>query len=448
MTITLAPIQEISLAERFARLGFSGLETLSRSLSEQDCEQLLHDWDFWCRPAQRPPIGDWHCWLVMAGRGYGKTRMGAEWVRSHVEGSSPLIAVKGAPGRIALIAQTSGDGRIVMVEGDSGLLAISPPDQRPKYEPSLKRLTWPNGNIAHLYSADEPDQMRGPQHGLAWADELAKWRHAEAAWSNLMFGLRMGLRPQVVVTTTPRPMRLLKRLLEDKTTIVTRGSSFDNRAHLAPSFMTEMIRLYEGTRLGRQELHGVFLDDIPGALWQRDQIEKLQVTEAPNLRRIVVAVDPPVTSGKNASRCGIIVAGRGENNQLFILADESRQGLSPHGWASAAVAAYNKFGADRLVAEINNGGELVEALIRQVDERISYRAVRASRGKITRAEPVAALYERGLVHHVGSFPELEDEMTSYSGEPGDASPDRMDALVWAITDLALGPRAKPRIRSF
>jgi phage terminase large subunit-like protein len=334
-----------------------------------------------------------------------------------------------------------------MVEGESGILAVSPPDFRPHYESARRRLLWPNGAQAALYSSEEPDQLRGPQHHLAWGDELAKWRHQRTCWANLLLGLRLGEAPKVMATTTPKPTPLIKQLRDDPTVAITHGATFDNRAHLSADFIYHIKRLYEGTRLGRQELYGEILEDFPGALWNRDGIDNARVKKAPPLTRIVVAVDPPVTHGENADACGIVVAGICGEGHTYVLADLTAQGLSPHQWCKKALLAYETFEADRLVAEVNQGGDLVETLIRQISPGVSYRGVRASRGKIARAEPVAALYERGLVHHVGGLNQLEDQLCSYTGEKGEKSPDRLDALVWAITDLALGNHSSPRIRS-
>ena len=309
-------------------------------------------------------------------------------------------------------------------------------------------LTWPNGAIAQLYSADDPESLRGPQFTAAWCDETAKWRYAEAAWDMLQFGLRLGERPRQVVTTTPRPIPLLKRLMAEPGTVVSKATTRDNAAHLAPAFLESVVARYRGTRLGRQELDAEILEDRPDALWPRPLIDALRVPEAPELERIVVAVDPPVTSGKHADACGIIVAGRTANAQAYILADATVRGARPTGWAGAAVRAFHRFEADCLVAEVNQGGELVESVIRQIDSTLPIRSVRATRGKWLRAEPVAALYEQGRVAHVGALPELEDQMSDFGqgGLTGGASPDRVDALVWAITDLLLsGPHA-PRIR--
>lgn len=419
---------------------------LFSGFSDEDYEALLYDWHFWARAKQMPPPGDWFCWLITAGRGFGKTRLGAEWVRAAVEGPSPLAAAAGAQEHIALVSHTFADGRDVMVEGESGLQCISRPDQRPKFETSRRRIVWPNGVVAHLYSSEEPDQLRGPQHSIAWCDEMAKWPAPEACWSNLVLGLRLGDRPRVVVTTTPRPIALLKTLVGDPTTVVTAGSTFENAANLPPAFLSQVSRLYSGTRLGRQELEGVILEDVAGALWNDQMIDTARVSKAPLLRRVVVAIDPPVSHGESADLCGIVAAGVAHDDQFYVLADKSCQGLRPHQWMRKALAAYDEFDADRLVAEVNQGGDLIEALLRQEAPNVAYRAVRASRGKITRAEPVAALYERGLVHHVGCFKDLEAQLRSYTGDAAEGSPDRLDALVWAISDLAGGLDRNPRVR--
>ncbi len=439
-----------ALAEWVSSLSHERRHEILADLTEDECEALNYDWRFWARKNQLPPEGNWFCWLILAGRGFGKTRTAVEWIRGLTEGDSPLKAPKDAPERIALVADTFLDGRLTMIEGESGLLAVTHKDFMPTFESSNKKLVWPNGIQAFLYSAESPDQLRGPQHHVAWADELAKWRYLEDSWSNLLLGLRLGKAPKVLATTTPRNIPLLRRLVEDETTQVVRGSTYDNRSNLPQSFFEQVVGQYEGTRIGRQEIYGEILSDVPGALWNRDLLESLRAREVPPLSRIVVAVDPPVTSGKNADTCGIIVAGRDNNNQAYILEDCSVQGLSPLGWAKAALAAYHKYEADRMVAEVNNGGELVESLLRQIDPDVSYRAVRASRGKVLRAEPVAALYEQERVKHHGFFAELEDQMCSLtsSGLSDGKSPDRLDAMVWAITELLLKSASSPKIRRF
>lgn len=402
-------------------------EAFWASLTPKEKAELYYRWEFWARDNQLAPSGSWRSWLLMAGRGFGKSRTGAEWVRRQVE--------SGSCGRIALVGRTAADCRDVMVEGESGILAISPAWCKPRYEPSKRRLTWPNGAIATTYSGDQPDQLRGPQHDGAWCDELAAWRYPDA-WDQLQFGLRLGADPRVVVTTTPRPVKHIRDLISQATTHVTRGSTYDNKANLAPAFLSQIVRRYEGTRLGRQELNAELLDDNPYALWKRSQIEKLRIAKAPQLRRIVVAVDPSITSGEDSAETGIIVAGLGVDNHGYLLEDCSLGQATPAEWARAAVGAYRRHSADRIVAETNQGGEMVEHTIRTVDRNVSYQAVHASRGKLTRAEPISALYERGLVHHVGVFPELEDQMCDWI--PGEPSPDRMDAAVWALTALMLG----------
>lgn len=402
------------------------------SLSPEDAEALIYEWRaLWGRPDQLIPAGDWwDTWLILSGRGWGKTRTGVETVR---EWSRTIP-------RIALVGRTAADVRDVIVEGESGVLACCPRWDRPLYEPSKRRLTWPNGALATCYSADEPDLLRGPQHGAALLDEMASWAHLEEAYSNLTFGLRLGDHPRKVITTTPRPLALLKRLIKDPRCKVTRGSTYDNAANLAASALAEFKAKYEGTRLGRQELGGEVLDDVPGALWLRTQIDALRVAAVPagvRLVRIVVAIDPAVTSGEDADETGIVVAGKGDDGHYYVLADRTCR-LSPDGWARRAVIAHDEFEADRIVAEVNNGGDMVELTIRTVSSKVRYVAVRASRGKRIRAEPIAALYEQGKVHHVGSFDALEDQQCSFLPEGNDKSPDRVDALVWALTDLSDG----------
>ena len=395
---------------------------------------LTKDWHVAARPSQLPPPGLWTIWLLMAGRGFGKTRTGAEWVRLQVEEAGKT--------RIALVAPTAADARDVMVEGESGILAISPDWNRPVYEPSKRRLTWPNGALATLYSADEPERLRGPQHDAAWCDEAGVWRYARDAWDTMMLGLRLGTDPRVIVTTTPKPTWLLRGLLkrEGADVVVTRGSTYENRANLAPAFINEIIRRYAGTRLGRQELQAEMLDDAPGALWKRDRIEETRVAKAPQLTRIVVAIDPAATSGEDADETGILACGLGVDGHGYVLDDLSGR-MKPDEWARRAVGAYKSHEADRIVAEVNNGGEMVEATVRTVDENVPFKAVHASRGKVIRAEPVSALYEQGRVHHVGAFPTLEDQMCAFAADfdrSRGGSPDRLDALVWALTELMLG----------
>lgn len=400
---------------------------------------------WWARPEQLAPEGMWDVWLYLAGRGAGKTRSGAEWVREKT---------KAGCGRIGMIAPTAGDARDVMVEGESGLLAVCWAGDRdfrgntlgrPRYEPSKRRVTWENGAQASLFSGEEPERLRGPQHDAIWADELAAWAYVRETWDMAMFGLRLGSHPQTMVTTTPKPLALLKELLLDGMTVATRGSTFDNKANLAPSALRKYREKYEGTRLGRQELNAEILDDLPGALWERARIDEYRVKDAPELKRIVVAIDPSGTSGSSedsANDVGIVVAGLGINDRGYILADRTCN-LSPDGWGKRGVAAFYEFNADRIIAERNFGGAMVEHVIRTVDRRVPYREVHASRGKVARAEPVAALYEQGRVSHVGSLPALEDQMclVSSEGYTGEGSPDRVDAAVWALTELMLNKDA-------
>lgn len=378
------------------------------------------------------PPGDWLTWLISAGRGFGKTRTGAESVRELVQ--------SGQYGRIALVAETAADARDVMVEGESGILAISPPWCRPLYEPSKRRLTWPNGAVATLYNGVEPDQLRGPQHDAAWCDELAKYPDPQACWDQLQFGLRLGTRPRQIVTTTPRPIPLIRALLRDPQTVVTRGRTMDNAANLAPSFLRTITDRYAGTRLGRQELDAELLDDVPGALWTRDMLDAASATHAtPQMARVVVAVDPSGTGGDDAGdEIGIVVAGRGVDGRGYVLADRSCK-LSPDGWGRRAVDAYREFRADRIVAERNFGGAMVQHVIRTADPRAAYADVIASRGKVLRAEPISALYEQGRITHAARFDDLETQMLhmTHNGFLGDGSPDRVDALVWALTELML-----------
>jgi len=408
-----------------------------KSLNDQELEALEYDWLTWGRENQLPPPGDWRVWLLLAGRGFGKTRTGAEWIRYQVNHHKRR--------RVALVAPTAADARDVMVEGESGILAISPEWDRPHYEPSKRRLTWPNGAIATTYSADEPERLRGPQHDAAWCDEIASWRYPEA-WDMLMFGLRLGDDPRVVVTTTPKPIRIIRELIADPTTVITRGSTYDNRFNLAPAFLAQIIKKYEGTRLGRQELNAELLDDVPGALWNRALIEETRWPvhkPVPDLIRIAVAIDPAASSGEEADETGIIVAGKDADGHGYVLADQSGRYDGPTEWARAAIRLYRQYKADRIVAEVNNGGDMVEATIRMVDPNVSYTKVHASRGKVMRAEPIAALYEQHRVHHVGAFPALEDQQCGFAADFDRASagfsPDRVDALVWALTDLLVEP---------
>jgi phage terminase large subunit-like protein len=406
------------------------------SLASQLADTLADGgWRAKARPEQLPPPGEWNGWVVCAGRGFGKTRTGAEWVRELVE--------SGAAGRIALIAPTAGDCRDVLVEGPAGILAVSSPWCRPEYQPALRRLTWPNGAVASTFSAEEADRLRGPQHDAAWFDELAAFSNPSEVWDMAQFGLRLGTRPKWLVTTTPRPVRLLRELLarEGHDVVITRGSTFDNAANLAPSFLKSIKAKYENTRLGRQELNAELLLDVPGALWTREMLDRANGNwKLPDMRRVVVAIDPSGTKGAEDSgdSVGIVVAGLGTDGFVYVLADRTCK-LSPDAWGRVAVNAYREHKADRIIAERNFGGAMVEHVIRTVDANVSYREVTASRGKIARAEPVSALYEQSKVRHVSAFTDLEDQLAAMTGEGyvGDGSPDRADALVWAVSDLML-----------
>jgi phage terminase large subunit-like protein len=417
--------------------------------SPHELAWLRYDFEFFARDDQLPPKAaqggeDWTVWLMLGGRGAGKTRAGAEWVRRIAD----VPSVETQPPRIALVGETLGDARSVMVEGESGLLAAHPPGARPVYESSKRQVTWASGAIAQLFSADDPESLRGPQFSHAWCDELCKWRRPDESWAMLQFGLRLGQRPRQVVTTTPRPIPLLKSLVADPRSAVNRVATVANASNLAPGFLDAIVGRYRGTRLGRQELDAEILEDRPDALFPRALIEAGRVRSAPELRRVVVAVDPPASSGPHADACGIIVAGLGADGRGYVLADLTVEQARPLDWARKAISAYRGFEADRIVVETNQGGDLVEAVLRQVDASVPVRAVRAMRGKWLRAEPVAALYEQGRVAHVGAFPALEDEMSDFGpdGLSGGRSPDRVDALVWALTDLMLGEAPEPRLR--
>lgn len=414
-------------------------------LTDEQLHFLMCYWPFWARQDQCPPDGEWRVWLMLGGRGAGKTRAGAEWIRTQVEGCTPLSI--GRCQHIALVGETISAVREVMIDGPSGIRPISPPETRPDYIASRKILVWPNGAKAQVFSAYKPDALRGPQFDAAWCDELAKWRYDRACWDMLQFGLRLGNFPRQVVTTTPQPTQLIRDLIKDPSCHVSRASSHVNRAHLAPGFLEELMRRYEGTRLGRQEIDAELLDDISGALWSPALISAHRVETSPPLIRKVMAIDPPCITGPKADACGIVIAGCDSQHHGYVLADETVSGLSPARWAQKVAALYDTHKVDCLVAEINQGGDLIREIVLRYAPHIHYRPVRALRGKLLRAEPVAALYERGFVHHVGLMKYLEQEMCRYDGR-GQKSPDRMDALVWALTDLLLTKKVdkKPQLR--
>ncbi|QUS42362.1 ATP-binding protein [Tardiphaga alba] len=413
---------------------------------------LADRWDVFAHDHQIPPertaSGEaWLTWLLIGGRGAGKTRAGAEWIRAQALGLPPLADRKA--GRIALVGETEHDVREVMIEGVSGILSVHQRGERPVWTPSRRRLQWHNGAIAEVFSAEDPDSLRGPQFHCAWSDEMAKWRQAEAAFDMLQFGLRLGDHPRQIITTTPRPGALLKRLMADPGTVITHAATLANAYHLAPNFLQNVLRRYAGTRLGRQELNGEIIDDRPDALWSRTLLEQCRVSGAPSLQRIVVAVDPPATSGKRADACGIVAAGIAESGAVYVLADESVAHATPTMWANKAIALWRRLQADALVVEVNQGGDMVRTVINEIDAGVPVTSVRANRNKWLRAEPVATLYEQGRVRHVGGFAELEDEMCDFAstGLSSGKSPDRLDALVWAVASLALNrPGDGPRIR--
>lgn len=402
------------------------------------------------RPDQLAPKGDWDYWLFLAGRGAGKTRSGAEWVRAQV---------RAGYSRIGLIAPTAADAREVMVQGESGILAVSWEHDRdhkgnligrPEYQPSLRRLTWANGAVATTYSAEEPDRLRGPQHDRLWCDEVAAWNGGDPdeAWDMAMFGLRLGDAPKAMISTTPRPIPLIRELIASPRCIVTKATTAANRANLASTFLTQIVSKYEGTRLGRQELDGELIEEVEGALWTRAMIERSRVSVPPDLVRVVVAVDPAVSSGDTSALTGIVAAGVDTNGRGYVLRDVSGR-YTPDGWARRAIAVYDELKADRIVAEGNQGGDMVRHTLETVRSNIPIRVVHASKGKQARAEPVSALYEQGRVSHVGAFPELEDQLCTWEPLSGKASPDRLDAMVWAFTELMVGaPAAIPVVMPY
>lgn len=407
-------------------------------LTDDEKAKLKFHWPFWARPNQLVPEGDWSTWLVLAGRGFGKTRMGSEWIRD--------VAAANPGCRIALVAETAADARDVMILGDSGLIACDPTLTLDSWSPTNRRVTWPNGSQAWCYNATEPDQLRGPQHHFAWVDELAKFRYMQATWDQVLFGLRLGEHPQALITTTPQPKPLIKELVakEGRGVYVTRGSTLDNRDNLAASTVDALYERYGNTRLGRQELEGEILGDIPGALWNHDNLDENRISpdEMPELERIIVAIDPAASSNEGSDENGIVAVGMARDAdgyaRGYVLEDVSLKG-TPEEWAREAVKLYRKLGADRIVAEKNNGGEMVEHVIRSIDRSLPITLVHASRGKHVRAEPISALYEQGRVHHVGRFEKLEEQMCLFSIDnirnENTGSPDRVDALVWGLNQL-------------
>lgn len=428
-----------NLSKKEALKIFSNLNELEdklKGLSDEEAELIKYDWDFNARPKQFWPKGQWTYWLVLAGRGFGKTRTGAELVKWWIKQNQRYVNIIGA---------TRGDAIDVMIKGESGILNICNRWERPVFKNG--ELHWPNGAVTLVFSAEEPERLRGKQHSNLWCDEVASWRYRDT-WDQAMFGLRLGDNPQVVITTTPRPVELIKELVKDKRTIITRGSTYENASNLAVNFITDLMKKYEGTRLGRQELEAELLDKNENALFDLDNIEAHRVKRlnSDNERidyqftRIVVAIDPAVTSSEKSDHTGIVVAGKGYDGHYYIIDDLTMLG-KPVEWAKKAINAYHDYEADRIVAETNNGGDMIEMVLRNVDNNISYKKVTATRGKMVRAEPIANLYEQGKVHHIGMFKELEDQMCNYTGDIREKSPDRFDALVWALTELSSNPQS-------
>jgi len=457
------------------------LKAFLKRLSPEDLNKLKYEWRFWARPNQLAPSGDWVYWLLLAGRGFGKTRTGAEWVNERVQ--------SGKARYVHLIAPTAADVRKTMVEGESGLLSVSPPGNYPNFEPSKLTLTWPNGAKAFLFSAEEPERLRGPQCDTIWMDEIAAWKKLKETYDMAMFGFRLGSNPQCVITTTPKPLPILKELLDKENTgivSVTRGSTYENQSNLAPQFFASVVTKYEGTRLGRQELDAEILEDMPGALWNRTSIdanripgpsfppiyreagilpgESMEMEDIDllkraaqsvldrvpeDLTRIVVAVDPNVSNNEGSDEIGITVEGRGLSGRGYVLADCSMRG-SPNEWASAAVIAHDVFKADRVIGEANQGGNMVEYTLttaakalkedgKRTSDFVGVTLVHATRGKVTRAEPASALYEQNRIVHVGTMTTLEDQMCLFTSDfdrkSMGYSPDRVDSLVWGLTHL-------------
>jgi len=440
-------------ADALRELPSAKVKQLFAQLGPAKVDELQHDWSFWGRDAQFPPTdNEWNTWLINAGRGFGKTRCGAEWVREQVK--------KGHK-RIACVASTNSDIERVMVKGESGFLSVcwkndktykDKPMGFPEWSPTRRSLSWANGAKVEFYSAEEPERLRGPQFSAAWCDELAAWNKDIDTWQMLQFCLRLGKHPRVCVTTTPKPTKLMRELLKNPKTVVTSGSTFDNSANLADTYLTAVKEQYEGTRLGRQELYAEVLEEAQGALWTTAMLDDASVKheDVPDLARIVVALDPAVTSNAESDMTGIVVAGIDINGIAYVLGDYTDR-LSPQAWAAKAIQLYHHYQADRIVAEVNQGGDMVRTTVHGEDETVSYKAVRASRGKYARAEPISALYERGLVKHVSNPPdgaslnELETQMRTWEPLGRVGSPDRLDAMVWAITDLSLNGYAKPKL---
>lgn len=441
---TITNVDSASIANMLAALPEDQrAEILSQYPDIKD--QLAHNWRFLARPEQLAPVGDWSTHLYCAGRGAGKTRSGGGW-------ASEYAKIHGPECRLAFIAPTNNDARDIMLLGESGIIASASPDFRPLYEPSKRKITWPNGAQAWTFSSEEPDRLRGHQFWGGWCDELTSWQNAQECWDMYQFCLRLGPMPQTFVTTTPKPTKLLidlfKRAKDPESRIsIVRGKTYDNAANLAPSFVSQIIKRYEGTRLGRQEIDGELLLESESALWQQDTIDlhRIPLSAAPKLEdyiRIVVAIDPAVTSLDKSDETGIVIVGKMADGHIYVIRDISGR-FKPHQWALNAVSAYHAYSADRIVAEANNGGDMVEQVVRLAPngENVSFKKVFATKGKYTRAEPIAALYAQGTVHHVGTFDALEAQLVQFDPQAGEKSPDRLDALVWGVTELTLGQTA-------
>lgn len=430
--------------ETFQTLPVSVRQSLLNDFSDEDFLKLKFDWSFWAREKQREPedLGEEgkFIWFIQAGRGFGKTRTAVEWVIDKIHNHGYK--------HISLVGAASDEVRTIMIEGESGILACSPPWFYPEYRPSKKQIVWPNGSVANIYYGTEPEKSRGAQSDLIWMDEIAKWRYPQETFDNLLLGLRLGKNPLCLASSTPKPTKFIKELSQRRDCIVVRGNTYENINNLARPFIQTIIQKYKGTRLGRQEIEAEILDDNPNALWKRHWLDRDRIHEQVDCPVLVVGVDPPGTEPgkedleKEATECGIIVVGRGkplpdmewQKVQHYYVFDDKSLQASPTGWAKEAIAAYNKYKADCLIPEKNFGGAMVKSTITNVDNKVSIHLVHASRGKYVRAEPVSALYEQGKVHHIGTFPELEDELCEW--EPGKKSPNRLDALVWAISYLA------------